>query len=235
MNGENGPFLFAIDLNSQTRQVAADRAWSAISRFYENCTNKKPGKKGYPTFQHDNRSVEYKTTGWRLEPNGKHIVFTDGCGIGQLRMVGTRDLASIPLPQIRRVRLVRRADGYYVQFGILAQRQVNHVPTGGKPRIRVNSIIKQFVIFQRERDTFDPLVYVSLRRAEKNDDVLSRRHSADRWFDLWWERPISTCLYDISLCRRRNLKGKIIRERRSNSLEIEFIIAKALNVPGLVR
>ncbi len=51
-------------LNSQARQASADRAWCAISRFYEHCKQKKPGKKGYPRFQHDNRSVEYKTTGW---------------------------------------------------------------------------------------------------------------------------------------------------------------------------
>src|SRR5882762_198265 len=62
----------ASKLNSQARQVAADRAWSAISRFYDNCREKKPGKKGYPQFQHDNRSVEYKTTGWKIDPDGKH-------------------------------------------------------------------------------------------------------------------------------------------------------------------
>ena len=44
----------------------ADRAWAAIARFYENCKQNKPGKKGYPRFQHDNRSVEYKQTGWKL-------------------------------------------------------------------------------------------------------------------------------------------------------------------------
>src|SRR5258708_20681492 len=80
-------YPFASRLNSQARQASADRAWVAISRFYENCKNHKPGKKGYPTFQHDNRSVEYKTTGWKLEPDGKHIAFTDGCGTGRLRPV----------------------------------------------------------------------------------------------------------------------------------------------------
>jgi putative transposase len=59
-------YAFASCLNSQARQAAADRAWFAISRFYENCKQHKPGKKGYPRFQHDNRSVEYKQTGWRL-------------------------------------------------------------------------------------------------------------------------------------------------------------------------
>jgi putative transposase len=43
-------------------QASAERAWQAISRFYENCKSKKPRKKGFPRFQQDNRSVEYKTS-----------------------------------------------------------------------------------------------------------------------------------------------------------------------------
>src|SRR5437016_2183241 len=41
-------YPFATRLNSQARQASADRAWFAISRFYENCKNHQPGKKGYP-------------------------------------------------------------------------------------------------------------------------------------------------------------------------------------------
>jgi len=110
-------YSFASLLNSQARQAAADRAWAAISRFYENCKNHKPGKKGYPRFQHDNRSVEYKTTGWKLSPDGKHITFTDGCGIGRLRLVGNKKqaVATFPVNQIKRIRIVKRADGYYCQ------------------------------------------------------------------------------------------------------------------------
>src|SRR5690349_538925 len=51
-------YEFTKALNSQARQAAADRAWAAISRFYDS-RNHKPGKKGYPQFQHDCRSVEY--------------------------------------------------------------------------------------------------------------------------------------------------------------------------------
>jgi putative transposase len=163
---------FALCLNSQARQAAADRAWFAISSFYDNCRNKKPGKKGYPKFQHDNRSVEYKNTGWRLEPDGKHIIFTDGCGIGRLRMIGTRDLASIPLPQIRRVRLIRRADGYYVQVAIEAQRQVKHVPTGKQIGIDVG--LKSFLTDSEGNTVENPRHY---RLAEKRLKRLHRRHS----------------------------------------------------------
>jgi IS605 OrfB family transposase len=124
-------YPFASYLNSQARQASADRAWFAISRFYENCKNHQPGKKGYPKFQHDNRSVEYKQTGWKLEPDGKHIILTDGCGIGRLRLVGNpkQQIAAFPLKQIKRVRIVHRADGYFVQFGVQAQRCIIHQPT----------------------------------------------------------------------------------------------------------
>ena len=107
-------YPFATCLNSQARQASADRAWFAISRFYDNCKNPRPGKKGYPRFQHDTRSIEYKTTGWKLEPDGKHITLTDGCGIGRLRLVGNpkQKIAAFPTGQIKRVRIVHRADGY---------------------------------------------------------------------------------------------------------------------------
>jgi putative transposase len=46
------------------RQASAERAWSSISRFYDNCKKGISLKKGYPKFQKDCRSVEYKTSGW---------------------------------------------------------------------------------------------------------------------------------------------------------------------------
>jgi len=110
-------FSWAKELNSMARQSAAERAWSAISRFYDNCKKGVKGKKGYPQFQKNNRSVEYKTCGWKLDLNTrKHITFTDKKGIGRVKLVGTRDLHFYHPDEIKRVRLVRRADGYYCQF-----------------------------------------------------------------------------------------------------------------------
>lgn len=109
-------FVFAKELNSTARQAAAERAWAAISRFYENCKKGIKGKKGYPKFQKNNRSVEYKQSGWKLSEDRKKITFTDKKGIGTLKLKGNRDLKFYPIDQIKRVRLVRRADGYYVQF-----------------------------------------------------------------------------------------------------------------------
>ena len=137
-------FPFAACLNSQARQTSADRAWLSIARFYKHCREKKPGKKGYPRFQHDNRSVEYKETGWYLGSDGQHLTFTDETGIGTVRLIGAnprrkkaRPIATFPLPQIKRVRLVRRADGYYVQFAAKADRQMEHPSTGKQTGIDV--------------------------------------------------------------------------------------------------
>ncbi|HLV99657.1 MAG TPA: transposase [Ktedonobacterales bacterium] len=123
-------YPFAAKLHSNARQASADRAWAAISRFYQNCREHKPGKKGYPKFQHDNRSVEYKVGGWKLERDGTRLTFTDGSGIGTLRLIGTRSIETFPIQQIKRVRLLKRSDGYYVQFAVKADRQMAHPPTG---------------------------------------------------------------------------------------------------------
>ena len=109
-------FPFAKDLNSQARQASAERAWSSISRFYDNCKKQISGKKGYPRFKKFSRSVEYKTTGWKLSDDTKWIKFTDKKGIGKLKLKGTWELWRYDQKLIKRVRLVRRADGYYVQF-----------------------------------------------------------------------------------------------------------------------
>jgi putative transposase len=109
-------FSFAHNLNSMARQSSADRAWSAISRFYANCKKKIAGKKGFPKFKKHSRSVEYKTTGWKFSEDRKKITFTDGNNIGTVKLKGTRNLNWYDIKQIKRVRIVRRADGYYCQF-----------------------------------------------------------------------------------------------------------------------
>ena len=165
-------YSFASLLNSQARQVAADRAWFAISRFYDHCKHHSPGKKGYPKFQHDTRSVEYKQTGWRLEPDGRHITFTDGCGIGRLRLVGTRAIETFPIKQIKRVRLIRRADGYYVQFGVQADRVVEHISTGKVVGIDVG--LKAYYTDSENRTVENPRHY---RKAEQRLKRLHRHLS----------------------------------------------------------
>jgi putative transposase len=123
-------FEFANKLNSQARQAATERASFAIQRFYDNCKSNKPGKKGFPQFQKNNRSVEYKQTGWKLSDDRKYISFIDKCGIGKLKLIGTYDLHYYQVDQIKRIRIVRRSDGYYVQFAVAADRNIDIQPTG---------------------------------------------------------------------------------------------------------
>ena len=167
-------FHFAKRLNSQARQASADRAWFAIDRFYTNCREHKSGKKGYPQFQHDNRSVEYKQTGWKLDPDGKHITFTDGCGVGRLRLVGNKKqhIETFPTKDIKRVRILRRADGYYVQFGVAIERKVEHVPSGTQLGIDVG--LKSFLTDSEGNTVDNPRHYC---KAEKKLKRLQRRHS----------------------------------------------------------
>jgi putative transposase len=122
-------FKFASQLNSQARQASAERAWSSISRFFDNCKQKVIGKKGYPQFKKFSRSVEYKTTGWKLL-NPKTIHFSDKKEIGTLKLKGTWDLGYFQQSDIKRVRLIKRADGYYCQFVLSCEVKEDVKPSG---------------------------------------------------------------------------------------------------------
>ncbi len=109
-------YQFVRDLNSHATQCAVERTWSSISRFFDNCQKNIPGRKGYPKFKKHSRSVEYKQSGWKLSEERKRITFTDKKGIGTLKLIVRRNLNSFQLEQFKRCRIIKRADGYYVQF-----------------------------------------------------------------------------------------------------------------------
>ena len=125
-------FSWANQLNSMARQASAERAWSAIARFYDNSKKGKQGRRGFPRFKkhQTHGSVEYKTTGYKLSEDRRTITFTDGFKAGSFKLWGTRDLHFYQLSQIKRVRVVRRADGYYAQFCLDVERIEKREPTG---------------------------------------------------------------------------------------------------------
>ena len=122
-------YEWAKKLNSMARQASAERTWFAITRFFNNCKKQISGKKGYPKFKKRGHSVEYKTSGWKLSNDRKKLTLTDGFKAGQFKVIGTRDLNFYDLKQIKRLRIVRRADGYYAQFVIKVDRNEQHKPT----------------------------------------------------------------------------------------------------------
>jgi len=164
---------FAGKLNSQARQAAAERAGAAVLRFYKNCRAQKPGKKGYPRFQKDGRSIEYKTTGWKLDEARRAITFMDGFKAGTFRLKGTRDLLGYALAQIKRVRVVKKADGYYSQFCIDADRHVSVEATGRNVGIDLG--LSHFYTDSEGGTVENPC---HLRRSEKALKRLQRRVSS---------------------------------------------------------
>ena len=150
-------FPFAGELNSQARQAGAERTWSAISRFYANCKLKVTGKKGYPKFKKNARSVEYKVSGWKLSQERKHITFTDKKGIGRLKLKGGYDLHFYNIDRIKRVRIVRRADGYYVQFCVSVERTEKIKPTG--QAIGLDMGLKEFYTDSNGQTVANPKFY----------------------------------------------------------------------------
>ncbi len=123
-------FEWAGKLNSMARQASAERAIFAIQRFFANFKAKKPGKKGYPQFKKHTRSVEYKTSGWSLSTDKRCLTFKDGFAAGKFKLIGNRDLHFSAPDEIKRIRVVRRADGYYAQFCINVERKEEPIPTG---------------------------------------------------------------------------------------------------------
>jgi IS605 OrfB family transposase len=168
-------FKFADDLNSTARQASAERAWSAIARFYDNCKKGIKGKKGYPKFQKNNRSVEYKHSGGQLSEDRKKITFTDKKNIGTVKLKGTRDLNFYPLDQIKRVRIVKRADGYYVQFCInLDVREYAKPLEPTKKCVGLDVGLKVFYANSDGETVEIPQFY---RKAEKRLNRLNRKKS----------------------------------------------------------
>jgi putative transposase len=165
-------FPFAQKLNSMARQSSADRAWAAISRFYDNCKKKVTGKKGYPKFKKHSRSVEYKTSGWKLSENRKKITFTDGNNIGTVKLKGTRDLNWYDLKQIKRVRIVKRADGYYCQFLIDVDNREKVEPSYSEIGLDVG--LNHFYTDDKGNQIDNPRFY---RNAEKSLNRLNRSKS----------------------------------------------------------
>jgi putative transposase len=169
---DNPEFPWAKQLNSMARQAHAERAWASIERFYRNCKAKIPGKKGYPKFRkyQVRDSVEYKTSGFKLSEDRRYIDFTDGFQAGIFKLWGSRDLHYYQIEQIKRVRVVRRHDGYYVQFLIDHKREENKELTGKQVGLDVG--LNHFYTDNRGEKVDNPRF---LRKDERKIKRLQRR------------------------------------------------------------
>ena len=167
-------FAFAKKLNSAARQASAERAWAAISSFYTRC-KKGEKRKGYPQFKKHCRSVEYKVSGWKLSSDCMSINFTDGWEIGTLSLFCNKETREdLHRLKINRVRVVRRADGYYAQFCFDAARKEEGKYTGNVVGLGLGP--KYFIKDQNDNAVIYPQFLIkSERRLKKAQRQLSKK------------------------------------------------------------
>ncbi len=227
-------FPFAEELNSMARQSAAERTWSAIARFFDNCKKKVKGKKGFPKFKKNCRSVEYKTSGWKLSPNRKAITFRDGKTIGTLKIKGTYDLNYYDIKQIKRVRLVRKADGYYAQFAIDVKVRVESKLTG--KMVGLDLGLKFFIADNEGNTEPCPQFY---RKSEKQLNRANRKKSKK------FKRGAKPQSRNYHKARSRYARKhlRVSRQRKEYCKRVAYSVIQSndlvayedLNVKGMVR
>nr|WP_293106229.1 transposase [Okeania sp. SIO2F4] len=172
-------YPFAKKLNSMARQASVERAWNSISSFYCRCREGAKNK-GYPQFKKHSRflrnaaqTVEYKTSGWKLSQDCLTINFTDSFQAGRFSLFcnyQTReDLLRL---KINRVRVVRRADGYYAQFCFDAHRKETGNYTGN-----VVGIDLGLTYFYKDQNNNAAIYPKYLRQTQKRIKKLQRQLS----------------------------------------------------------
>ncbi|MCA2920570.1 MAG: transposase [Microcystis sp. M038S1] len=229
-------FKFVDDLNSHACQTAVERTLRAITRFYDNCQNKVKGKKGYPKFKKHSRSVEYKVSGWKLSKDKRHITFTDKKDIGTLKLIGSRDINYYQPEQIKRVRILNRADGYYVQFCIkLDPRDTVKPLTPSQKATGIDVGLKFFLVDSQGHQIDCPNYY---RKAGKQLNRLNRKKSKkyrkgkkqSRNYHKARKRYARKHLR-VSRQREEFVKSVALRLVKSNDL----IAYEDLNIKGMVK
>lgn len=231
-------FPFADELNSMARQSSAERAWSAIGRFYDNCKKKVKGKKGFPKFKRNCRSVEYKTSGYKLSSNRKAITFTDKKGIGTLKLKGTYDLNYYDIKQSKRVRLVRRADGYYAQFSVDVNAAVETQPTGQVVGLDLG--LKYFIADNKGNVEEAPKFY---RKAERQLNRANRKKSKKYSTAKKKAKQKQSNNYHKARNRYARKHLRVSRQRKEYCKRLAYSVVQSndliayedLNVKGLVR
>nr|WP_198954141.1 RNA-guided endonuclease TnpB family protein [Moorena bouillonii] len=222
-------FKFVKDLNSHACQASVENVERAINRFYDNCQKGKPGKKGYPRFKKHSRSVEYKQSGWKLHPTKRRIKFTDNKGIGEVKLLGKWDIHTFDLKLIKRVRIVKRSDGYYVQFCVKIENSRPAPETNTEVGIDVG--LEYFYSDSNGNHEENPKF---LRKAEK--DIKRSQGKIYKKKKGSSGRNKARGIYSrkhLRVTRQRNEHAK--RLARNLCLANAKIVLEDLNISGLVR
>ncbi|MFB2876603.1 RNA-guided endonuclease InsQ/TnpB family protein [Floridanema aerugineum] len=221
-------------LNSQARQSSADRAWAAIARFYLKCHDSSIKKKGFPKFKKYSRSVEYKITGYKLSDDRKQITFTDGFKAGTFDLwCSQKALVYYSSQQIRRLRVVRRADGYYCQFLIDYERQEKHEFTGSVVGIDLG--LKEFYTDSNGNTVENPhFLKKTARRLRKAQRKLSKRFKkGQKQSNNYHKQRQKVAKLHLKVSRQR--KDRAIKDALALVQSHDLVVYEALQVSNLVK
>lgn len=227
-------FTFALKLNSAARQASAERAWQSISSFYTRC-KKQEKKKGYPKFKKHCRSVEYKVSGWKLSDDCMNIAFTDGFNIGSLSVycnAQTReDLFRL---KINRVRVVRRADGYYAQFCFDANRKEEGEFTGNAVGLDLG--LKFFTKDQNDNAVIYPqFLRKSERRLKKAQRKLSKKFVKSKKPQSNNYHKARKRLGKVHLKIQRQRKDWAVKQARCVVASNDVVVYEDLKIANMVK
>ncbi|PSF36177.1 transposase [Aphanothece hegewaldii CCALA 016] len=221
-------------LNSQARQSSADRAWQAISKFYANCRNPAIKKKGFPKFKKHSRSVEYKLTGYKLSNDRRKITFIDGFKAGTFDLwCSQKTLVYYSEQQIKRVRVVRRADGYYCQFLIDYEREEKHEFTGNITGIDLG--LKEFLTESNGNTVENPRYFrKSEKRLKKAQRRLSKRFKkGQKQSENYHKQRRKVAKLHLKVSRQR--KDRAIKDALALVQSHDLVVYEALKVSNMVK
>ena len=229
-------YSFVKELNSHACQTAVERVLRAVNRFFDNCKKNISGKKGYPRYVHNTRSVEYKTSGWKLSDCRKRITFSDKKNIGTLKLIGSRDIYFYQPEQIKRVRILKRADGFYVQFCIkIDPRDTVEPISPSQSCIGIDVGLKYFYADSKGSVIENPRFY---RKSEKQLNYANRLKSrkfvrGQAQSNNYLKARKRYALKHLKVSRQREefAKEKALRIIQSNDL----IACEDLNIKELVK
>lgn len=164
-----------------------------------------------------------------LHPTKRKITFTDKKGIGEVKLLGKWDVHCFAYEQIKRVRIVRRADGYYCQICVDSDNKKPLPTTGSQIAIDVGLE----VFYADSNGNLEPNPRFAKKAAGKvklKQQNVSRKikGSANR---LKAKKLLAKAHLKISRQREEYAKRCALRLCQSNDL----IAYEALNVKGMVK
>ncbi len=173
--------------------------------------------------------MEYKTTGWKLSKDRRFLTLIDTFDAGKFKLIGSRDLNFYQVAEIKRLRVVRRADGYYVQFCVAAERTVELTPTG--KMLGIDMGLESFYTDSQGEKVENPRF---LKRAEQSLKRLQRRVSKK-------QKGSKNRIKAIKRLARKHLK--VSRQRKDHAvkaaraliLSSDVVVYEKLQVRNMVR